>query len=202
MSIYYIDSRLSKRYNMENIAIKSDLTSQQLSSEILSSPEFCREQSSITTSDLISYLFNGIDFYMITDGKLNGVITFDINVDYINVYGLCAPGPSVGAGSQLINAVKKFAELNGIKTIKLTCYGIVVDFYIKNGFKVASQSAYRSEDSDDESDDEESETKMRYNMVYNVTAGGRKKKTRRNKKNTKTGRRKNKKQTRKSRKLY
>jgi hypothetical protein len=187
---------------MENIALKSDMTSQQLSSEILSTPEFCRDEESIETSDLISYLFNGIGFYMITDGKLSGVITFDINVDYINIYGLCAPGPSVGAGSQLINAVKKFAQLNGIKTIKLTCYGSVVDFYTKNGFIVASQSAYRSDDSDDDDSDDESETKMRYNMVYNVTAGGRKKKTRRNKKNTKTGRRKNKKPTKTAKKYY
>jgi len=189
---------------MENIALKSDMTSQQLSSEILSNTEFCREQYSITTSDLISYLFNGINFYMSTDSKLNGVITFDINVDYINIYGLCAPGPSLGAGTQLINAVKKFAELNELKKIKLSCYGSVVDFYKKNGFIIANQSTYRSEDSDDESDDE-SETKMRYNMVYNVIAGGRKKKTRRNTKNTKTkktARRKNKKSTKNAKKYY
>jgi len=156
---------------MVDIALKGDINARQLSAEILNIPEFCRDESSINVSDLISYSLNGINFYIINDGKLNGVITFDINVDKIYIYGLCAPGPSMGIGTQLLETVKKFAKVNGIKTIKLTCYGSVVDFYTKNGFKIESQSEYRSDDSDDES-----EPKIKFNMIYNVTAGGKRKK--------------------------
>jgi hypothetical protein len=181
MNIYYIDNRYSHKYNLQNIANKGNLNSKQLSTEIINNKNFCREELSITVSDLISYIFNGITLYIENNNQLKGVINFDINVDTIIIYGLCVPLPSIGVGSKLINCVKKFASLNNCKNIKLSCYGNVVDFYKRNGFIVVSQNEF-IDDSDNESyneyeydNDNESEKKIKYNMIYTINYGGKKK---------------------------
>jgi hypothetical protein len=158
-------------------------------------------------SDLKSYIVDGITLYSLSSDTLSGVINFDVNVDKINVSGLCVPGPSAGVGTQLINAVKTFAELNGIKSINLTCYGSVVDFYTRNGFRIQSQRTVK-DDSDDDSDDEDYEPKTRYDMSYAVVSGGKRKKNKtkknRSKKNRKISRntRKSIRKNKKSRKHY
>jgi hypothetical protein len=192
MDIYYVDSSISQKYNMQNIALKGDMTARQISSEILRIPRFCREETSINASDLVSYLFNGIVFYIVNEDGLKGVLTFDINGDSISIYGLCSPNPSIGAGSKLMNAVKKFAELNGIKQIKLTCYGDVIDFYTKNGFIIKNKSII-SKESDSQ---DESVPITRYDLMYitGSSGGKRRRKSRRMKKKCK--------RKRKTRKYY
>ena len=149
MSIYYVDSKKVQKYDMKNVGTIGDKTIEQLRSDISRTPNFCREETSIEVSDLKGYIGNGITLYSLNSETLSGVINFDINVDKINLNGLCVPGPSTGVGTLLISAVKTFAELNGIKTINLTCYGSVVDFYTRNGFRIQSQRAVKY-DSDDE----------------------------------------------------
>jgi hypothetical protein len=172
MNIYYIDSKRVKKYNIQNVASLGDRTIQQLTSEISRTPNFCREESSIKVSELIGYLNDGITLYTLNAGNLSGVINFDINVDKLNIMGLCAPGPSVGAGTQLINAVKIFAELNGIKNIKLTCYGDVVNFYTNNGFRIQNQGTINYDSDYDSDSEDESESVIKYDMVYTVVSGG------------------------------
>ncbi len=178
MNVYYILSsdRLQK-YDMTNIATKSEKTISELQANINQIERFCREETSIETSELVGYLDSGITLYVLdSTNALIGVLNFDINGDKINILGLCAPEPSVGVGSLLINAVKKFAEKNGMKTISLTCYGNVVDFYTNplNGFRIQSKRKI-IEDSDDDSGSEEENgpSKMRYELSYHVFSGGR-----------------------------
>jgi GNAT superfamily N-acetyltransferase len=202
MSIYYVDCKRAQKYDMTNIGTIGDKTIEQLRSDISSIPNFCREETSIEVADLKGYIGGGITLYSLNSETLSGVINFDINVDKINVSGLCVPGPSTGVGTQLINAVKTFAELNGIKTINLTCYGSVVDFYTRNGFRIQSQRTVK-DDSDDDSDDEDYEPKTRYDMSYAVISGGKRTKTSRRKNKTKKNRtKKNRKARRKSRRYH
>ena len=202
MSIYYIDCKLAQKYNMANVGIIGDKTIAQLRSDISSIPNFCREETSIEVSDLKGYIGDGITLYSLNSDTLNGVINFDVNVDKITVSGLCVPGPSAGVGTQLISAIKTFAELNGVKTINLTCYGSVVDFYTRNGFRIKSQRTVK-DDSDDDSDDDDYEPKTRYDMSYAVVSGGRRKKNKTKKNKTQKNKtRKNRKASRKSRKYY
>jgi hypothetical protein len=188
MEVYYIDSYESKKYIMENVALKSDKSSKQLRSDMLAITNFCRDEGSITTQELSTYLDNGITVYALNNGILSGVIVFDVNINVVNIKGLCTPSPSVGVGTLLMNTVKTFAELNKMNKIKLTCYGSVVDFYMKNGFRIQNQSQI-SYDSDYDSEDE-GEQVTRYDMEYNVISGGKRKtrktrKTRKNKKHKK-----------------
>jgi hypothetical protein len=159
---------------MTNVGIIGDKTITQLRSDISSIPNFCRKETSIEVTDLKMYIGDGITLYSLNSGTLSGVINFDVNVDKITVSGLCVPGPSTGVGTRLINAVKTFAESNGIKVVNLTCYGSVVNFYTRNGFRIQSQRIVK-DDSDDDSDDEDYEPKTRYNMSYALLSGGKKK---------------------------
>lgn len=199
MSIYYVDCKKTQKYNMENVGNRGDKSISELRSDISSIPNFCREETSIEVSDLTGYLDGGITLYSLNldSENLNGVINFDINVDKLNISGLCVPGPSAGVGTQLIKAVKTFAKINGMKTINLTCYGSVVDFYTRNGFRIQSQRTVR-DDSDDDSDDDDYEPKTRYDMRYAVTSGGKRKKN--NKKTSKKTNRYSKKTRRYSKK--
>lgn len=201
MSIYYVDCKRAQKYDMANVGIIGDKTITQLRSDISSIPNFCREETSIEVSDLKGYIGDGITLYSLNSGTLNGVINFDVNVDKITVSGLCVPGPSAGVGTQLISAIKTFAELNGIKTVNLTCYGSVVDFYTRNGFRIKSQRTVK-DDSDDDSDDDDYEPKTRYDMSYAVVSGGRRKKNKTNKNKTRKNRKTSRKARRKSRKHY
>jgi len=175
MSVYYVDCKKTQKYNMENVGSRGDKSISELRSDISSIPNFCREETSIEVTDLTGYLGGGITLYSLnTDSEnLNGVINFDINVDKLTISGLCVPGPSAGVGTQLINAVKTFSKINGIKTINLTCYGSVVDFYTRNGFRIISQRTVRDDSDDDTDDDDGYEPKTRYDMSYAVISGGR-----------------------------
>jgi len=177
MNVYYIYSRESlNKYNMENVAIKGSKTIDELQSDINVIANFCRQETSIETSELVGYLASGISLYVLnpTTSTLVGVLNFDINGDKIKILGLCAPEPSVGVGSLLINAVKIFAEQNKMKTISLTCYGNVVDFYTnpRNGFRIQSQTTIREDSDDDDSSDDELPSKIRYELSYQVMSGG------------------------------
>jgi len=178
MTVYYIVSRESyeNKYNFEGIQ-KSSKTISSLQNEIMTIPNFCREEISIATVELKSYLCNGITFFTENEENITGLIVFDINVNSIYIIGLCVPEPSVGLGSILINKVKEFAEKNGIINIILTCYDSVKNFYEKLGFKIINENKFY--DSDEDSEDEDSTGKIRYEMIYiltPITAGKRKSK--------------------------
>ena len=177
MSVFYIDSKKAQKYNMDGVAILGDKTITQLRNDMEVIPDFCRDETSIEVNDLKSYLGNGITLYVLNVDILSGIINFDVNVDKVIVSGLCVPGNSSGIGTKLISAIKTFARVNRMKTINLTCYGEVVNFYTKNGFKIQKQRtlSYDSDDSDDEED------KISYDMIYDVTSGGKKNKTKQNK---------------------
>ena len=184
MNVFYVDSKKAQKYNMDSVAILGDKTTTQLRNDMEVVPDFCRDETSIEVNDLKSYLGNGITLYVLNLETLSGIINFDVNVDKVIVSGLCVPGNSSGIGTKLISTIKTFARVNRMKTINLTCYGEVVNFYTKNGFKIQKQRTL-SYDSDDS--DEEEEEKISYDMIYDVTFGGKKNKTKQNKtKQTKT----------------
>jgi hypothetical protein len=172
MTTYYVSS--SNKYNFIGIQ-ESNKSISELQKIILYTPNFCRDQLSISTTELKSYIVSGITFF--TRNALNqitGLVNFDVNGSIINVLGICVPGYSQGIGSNLINLVKKFAKANNISNIKLTCYDNLKSFYIKLGFQVENESSFY--DSDEDSDD----NKIRYDMIFNManfTGGKRKNKS-------------------------
>lgn len=194
MNIYYILSRDSlSKYNMTNVARKSVKTIVELQSDIKRIAHFCREETSIETAELVGYLASGITLYALDPARnvLKGVLNFDINGEQINILGLCAPEPSVGVGSLLLNAVKTFAEQNRMKNIVLTCYGSVVDFYTnpKNGFRITSQRPISVYNNDSDSDEDSSApVKMKYELNYVVDFSGGKKKRRQTKRKSRKSR--------------
>jgi len=178
MTTYYVSS--SNKYNFIGIQ-ESNKSISELQKIILYTPNFCRDQQSISVNELKSYIISGISFF--TRNALNqitGLINFDVNATIINVLGICVPGSSQGIGSYLINLVKKFAKANNILKIKLTCYDNLKSFYIKLGFQVINQSTFY--DSDEESDD----NKSRYDLIFdmaNYTGGKRKNNSKKRKSN-------------------
>jgi len=170
MNIYYISNSPSYelRYNFVGIT-KSSKTVKSIKEEISNIPNFCRDQMSITVSELKSYISSGISFFTENDEHtITGIINFDINVNTINILGLCVPSPSAGIGTLLIESVKEFAKINNLTNIKLTCYDNVKNFYTKIGFKIKNTSNFY--DSDEDSDDESSKT--RYDMEYLIAKSG------------------------------
>lgn len=189
MNTYYVLSNaFYSKYNFFDLD-KSEKSISQIQKEILSTPDFCRSQQSIATTELKSYLVSGISFFTLNNNLLiSGLINFDINQNIINIMGLCVPGNSRGIGSFLIDKVKEFAIKNNILYIKLTCYDGVKKFYEKLGFKIKDEEIYYN--SDDEDDDENIK---RYDMIYYVNnIGG-------NRKSKKTKKRKSKKRKSKKR---
>lgn len=184
MKLYYSNSVTAQKYNMETVIPRGDKTVTQLKNEIISIPNFCRDEYSLEVNELKSYLNQGITIYALNDSNiLVGVLNFDVNKPSVFIYGLCAPKPAIGAGTELIDVVKKFAEMNGLESIKLTCYGAVVKFYENKGFRIQNTSVIHDEDED--SDEEEGKTK--YDVSYTVMSGtgGRKKKYKKKSKNIK-----------------
>jgi hypothetical protein len=198
MELYYIvTNNFYNKYNY-SLLIPSNQSISEIQKKILSIPNFCRSNQSISTHELKGYLASGITFYTLNKETkdIGGLINFDINQDTINILGICVPGLSMGQGTFLINAVKDFAKVNNMYKIKLTCYDNVKIFYEKLGFVIKEQSIYYSDDDDDyddEDDDENATKKMRYDMVYLVSQGG--------KKNNKFGKLKKTRKQKKSRKL-
>ena len=197
MNFYYVipNPNYKDKYIFNANIIESVKSIYKIQEELLSNPAFCRDQKSISTNELKSYLLSGISFFTENESnQITGLINFDINVKTLNIMGLCVPGTSEGLGSFLIKEVKEFAKKNSLEKITLTCYDDVVNFYKKQGFKVGNMSKFY--DSDDESDDEEDKT--RYNMFYNITTGGKRRKKMTVKKMTsKKQRKNNKKKTKK-----
>lgn len=193
--MFYVSS--SNKYIFENIQ-KSEKSLNDIQQEILSIPNFCREETSISVYELKSYLVNGISFYTVdTNNIISGLVNFDVNQTTINILGICVPGYSQGIGTYLINAIKHFAKVNNLTRIKLTCYGELKMFYLKQGFKIIDESVVY--DSDEESDND-AYTKTRYDMIYDMTnfIGGKKRRKTKTKSNKK--RKKNKKTVKKRRK--
>ena len=175
MSLFYaLNSNLNK-YNIDqdvNVT-RGTKTIIEIQNEIMRIPNFCREESSISIRDLKSYLISGLTIYSLdTNNNINGVVNFDVNNPYINILGICVPEPSVGVGSKLLKSVINFAQNNNLNQIKLTCYNKnVLQFYIKNGFKIMDTSEMYDSD-------EEEEITI-YKMIYNVSEkniGGKKSK--------------------------
>ena len=184
MTTYYVS--FSNKYNFIGLQ-ESNKSISELQKIILYTPSFCRDQLSISTTELKSYIVSGITLF--TRNALNqitGLVNFDINGTTINILGICVPGYSQGIGSYLINLVKKFAKANNILKIKLTCYDSLKSFYIKLGFQVENESSFY--DSDEDSDD----TKIRYDMIFDMAnfTGGKRKKKSKSKNKSKNKRRK------------
>jgi len=175
MSIYYVapTQKRFQNYNMSSFELGGK-TVTELRNIIAQHPEFCRDEKSIFKYELSSYLSDGITLYAMNDANVVGILNFDINGSVINIMGICVPPPSTGVGTALIDAVKKFAKLNSIQQIRLTCYDSrVADFYrFKNGFR-NMEDPKTMYDSDDE------EEKIKYDMMYLVTEGGTRRKNKR-----------------------
>lgn len=175
MSIYYVSTRPGKLV-MSGLE-PGTKTISELKEVIRSRRDFCRDEKSIRKQDLYGYLSSGITFYALNGEEVSGILNFDMNPS-IYIYGLCVPPPSTGIGTALVNAVKTFARSNSIREINLTCYDAgVADFYIRNGFKITSESEVEN---DSDSDDDEEKTK--YEMSYIDVNGGKRKRRVRTKK--------------------
>lgn len=132
---YYI-SNSSKKYNFLDLK-ESNISTQELQKVIMYTHNFCRENQSISTRELKSYIVSGISFFTRNPfNQITGLINFDINQQVLNILGICVPGISIGIGSFLLNLVKKFAKANNINKIKLTCYDNLKYFYLKHQFKI------------------------------------------------------------------
>ena len=185
MNLYYNTARSSYQttFNFNGLK-KTEKTLQHIKDEILQNPNFCRDEKSITKNDLLGYLNDGIYFFTENEeGKITGLLHFEVNKPTITIHGLCVPGSSVGIGSSLIEKVKEFAVSNGFARIKLTCYdNSVVSFYKKKGFTLVSSATVY--DSDEDSDDE---GKPKYDMDFRISKGGIKsKKSRKSRKSKKS----------------
>jgi GNAT superfamily N-acetyltransferase len=170
MDTFYISNNTSK-YNFLNIK-PSNQSINEIQKIILYTPNFCRNQQSISTNELKSYIVSGITFFKRNAiNQITGLINFDININIINILGICVPGQSQGIGSYLINLVKQFAKVNNIIKIKLKCYDNLKLFYEKLGFKISNESTFY------DSDDSDEQNKIRYEMFYNINniSGGRRK---------------------------
>jgi len=185
MSVYYVQNKFSEKYNTSDFLIGSK-TIAEIKEIIKSTPNFCREEKSIERTDLISYLSSGITIYTLNEiESLSGVLNFNINYDsdlkyyYIKIDGLCVPGISSGIGSALLTSVKNFARSNSITQIKLSCYDEqVMHFYMKNSFRLVSESTVLEDsDYDSDSDSDTENRKIKYNMLYTIESGGKKRKT-------------------------
>ena len=153
MTVYYIATKSNSKYIFNGAAIVGPLTFQNITNQISSISHFCRDEESITTKELNSYLGSGITFYTLEGDNLSGVIEFSVNVNYINIMGLCVPYMYKGIGNYLMQKVIQFAKINSIQKIKLTCYGNVHTFYRKLGFTDEEMPKIYY-DTDEDSDDE------------------------------------------------
>lgn len=191
--IYYIDNANSARYTpiFDEIGIRNGLinNTRELSDKIKQTPRFCRDESSILASDLLTYIRNDAILYAfdLDNDMLKGVLTFNVNGSKLNLSGICVPGTSEGVGSELVRTLIAAAKkIPGINFINLDCYNErATNFYRKNGFKIVSESplSYRyGSDSDSDNSDRDEPPKTKYVMRYDVTiSSGGKKITRRRK---------------------
>ena len=207
MNIYYFVSnpKYIEKYDFSDL-IKSNKSISDIQKEIQSIPDFCRDQQSIATNELKSYLVSGISFFTEnTNKQITGLANFDINQDKLNIIGICIPTANKGNGTIIINEIKKFGILNNIKEIRLTCYGDVKNFYEKLNFVVIDQSILYNSDDEDEDSEDEMKGKIRYEMMFKlkehekhkIISGGKTKKRKSIKKRKSTKKRKKRKSTKK-----
>jgi len=165
IQIYYIiasnvsNSLKRQNYEIDPIVREGYKTYQQITEEIKSTKNFCRDEESITLKHLVGTISSNITLYAILDDKLVGVLTFMFNVnregEKIIVFdGICSPTEfsGRGIGKELIDTLIRIARFNNIKYIKLECKGRVMNYYKKIGFTVTSTNM--TYDSDEDSDDE------------------------------------------------
>ena len=193
IQIYYIENANSIKYNkaLDAAGIRTGLinSSNDLKTEIENIPKFCRNEDSILTSDLLTYIKYDVVLYAfdLDNNMLKGVLTFNVNEPKINLRGICVPGASEGTGSKLIRALIAVAKnIPGAAFIQLDCYSEgAANFYQKNGFIIINRITMRSNDSDSDSDnDSDASIRTKYVMKYDIiSASGGRKKTRRNKTN-------------------
>ena len=162
-SVFYLNTPTNNRYKIPLKQISTDQTRNNLKTTIKSKRNFCGNEESIKTKDLVYYIDNGITIFCKTGDETSGILNFDINVDVLNIKGLCVGDTKVKIGSELINETKRFAKRNNCVKIKLTCYGNVYKFYQKNGFEIAHNSLLSAD-----SDDSEASPKQSYEMIYTV----------------------------------
>jgi hypothetical protein len=145
--------------------MSTDQTRISLKNTIKNKRNFCGNENSITKTDLSYYIDNGITIFCKTKGddEISGILNFDVNVDVLNIKGLCVGDTKQKIGSELINETKRFAKRNKCALIKLTCYGDVFNFYSKNGFEISHNSILSAD-----SDDSDASPKQSYEMVFNV----------------------------------
>ena len=92
MNIYYIVTNPSykNKYNFMNI-IPSSKTINNIKKEILSIPNFCRNQNSISSNELQSYVgSSGISFFTEKEkeegeNNITGLVNFDINKELFDL---------------------------------------------------------------------------------------------------------------------
>jgi hypothetical protein len=210
IQIYYlIPEQLKKSLQKMNIDLsiilrEGDKTIAQVSNEINSSRNFCRDEFGIDFKHLKSLIFSDISLYASLDSKIAGLLTFMFTENddkkYIIFDGLCSPieYTGKGIGQELINTLIRIGKAFNIDYINLECKGdLLVNYYKKFGFTVTSSKiSYDSDDSDDEDNND-----LYYNMQLDLSkiSGGNKRKRKSLKKKTKRVKRKS---TRKLRKYH
>lgn len=166
---YYHSGKKSYR-DYEFSCEQTGMSFRNIQEKINENKQFCKEESSIKRNELMTYVADGISFFIQEEEEIKGLVNFTVNVDKITIKGICVPGESKGTGKKLIEAVKSFALANNITQIKLTCYGDVFNFYLKQGFNIEeSNEIYDS--------DEDELVATSYVMTYNISSRGRKRRT-------------------------
>lgn len=175
MEYYHSGKKSYQKYEFS--CEKTEMSFRNIQEKINENKRFCREESSIKLHELTTYLSDGISFF-IHEEEIKGLVNFTVNVGKITIKGLCVPEEYKGNGKILIEAVKSFAMSNNITQIKLTCYGDVFNFYLKQGFAIEEENEIY--DSDDE------DVVTSYDMIYNITSrGGKRRRTKRRRKKSK-----------------
>lgn len=174
MEYYHSGKKSYQKYKFS--CEKTEMSFKNIQDRIKENKRFCREESSVKLHELATYITDGITFF-IHEEEIKGLVNFTVNVDKITIKGLCVPEEYRGNGKILIEAVKTFAMENNITQIKLTCYGDVFNFYLKQGFSIEEEKEVY------DSDDEDGATS--YDMIYNISSRGKRRRTKRRRKKSK-----------------
>lgn len=118
---------------------KGPLSKDQIKTLIKTDRTFCGDETSISRSDLSSYLNNNTVIYSYKNG-LSGVMTVGKKSGGLYIYGICVPPKHKGVGKKLMNIAKDIARDNGLPKIRLECYGSVHLFYKKQGYTIIEEN--------------------------------------------------------------
>lgn len=185
IQIYYLIPEQLKRSLIESnvdlsLALRQgDKSIQQVSNEIKSNRNFCRDEFGIDLIHFKGSILADISLYASLDGKIAGLLTFMVlearGKKMIMLNGICSPieYAGLGVGKELINALIKIGRQFSFDYINLDCKGDrLMNYYKKFGFKVkGSKITYDSDDEDDE-DGGHPYYNMRLDLL--TTSGGRK----------------------------